>query len=56
MNEYSDICSLCGGPLGVLGVLGNREHLQCRNCGASFSREVTEDIDEDCSEQLDDGE
>jgi len=30
-----------------MGVLGNRQHLQCRNCGASFSREV--DIDE-CGE------
>jgi hypothetical protein len=31
-------CDLCGGPLGILGVLGNTEHIQCRDCGAEFSR------------------
>jgi ribosomal protein L37E len=43
----NDECGICGGPIGVMGILGNREHLQCRNCGASFSSEV--DIDE-CNE------
>ena len=35
-----DECQLCGGPLGILGLLGNRVQLQCRDCGMSFSREV----------------
>jgi hypothetical protein len=31
-------CNLCGGHLQKLGVLGNREHLRCRNCGMMFNR------------------
>jgi len=33
-------CSVCGGELTSLGVLGRREHLRCRNCGMDSSREV----------------
>lgn len=30
-------CELCGGPLVVLGVLGNVAHCRCRDCGAQCS-------------------
>jgi hypothetical protein len=30
-------CSCCGGPKGVLGVLGNLVHLLCRDCGMQSS-------------------
>jgi ssDNA-binding Zn-finger/Zn-ribbon topoisomerase 1 len=30
-------CPSCGGPLGILGSLGNRMHYQCRNCGMQTS-------------------
>ncbi len=33
-------CSLCGGTLITLGVLGNLLHCQCRDCGMSFSVDV----------------
>lgn len=33
-------CELCGGPLGLLGQLGRRQHLLCRDCGMQFSCEV----------------
>lgn len=36
-------CPMCGGPSGVLGVLGNTVWLSCRNCGQEFpSPEETE--------------
>ena len=38
-DTYIDSCSMCGGPVGILGKLGHVEHLMCRNCGMSFSRE-----------------
>lgn len=38
--EEPEPCALCGGPVGVLGTLGNRTHFQCRNCGAECSHEV----------------
>jgi uncharacterized Zn finger protein len=34
-------CKMCGGHLNKLGVLGNREHLRCRNCGAMWSRSIS---------------
>jgi hypothetical protein len=30
-------CQLCGGPLGVLGILGNKVWLLCRDCGMQSS-------------------
>lgn len=26
-------CSMCGGDLGLLGILGDLAHLRCRQCG-----------------------
>jgi len=34
-------CTLCGGPLGLLGMLGKLAHYQCQDCGAMFSCEST---------------
>ena len=31
------VCLTCCGPAGSMGVLGNREHFRCRDCGAEFS-------------------
>jgi len=31
-NDYRH-CTQCGGPLVLLGVLGDLEHSRCRNCG-----------------------
>lgn len=39
-EEESPECPQCGGPAGLLGRLGSREHLSCRNCGWEFSRVV----------------
>jgi hypothetical protein len=33
-------CPACHGPTTSLGVLGDRWHLSCRDCGAEFSHEV----------------
>ena len=33
-------CSICGGPLGLTGILGNLAHLQCRNCGMASSMDA----------------
>lgn len=33
-------CSLCNGPVGLIGILGNRAHGQCRDCGMAYSRTV----------------
>ncbi len=44
-------CKLCGGPLGLLGVLGKLAHLLCRNCGAQFSTGV-ECLDLEHEEEL----
>jgi len=35
-----DECEECGAVVGYFGTLGNRHHYQCRNCGASYAREV----------------
>lgn len=35
-------CSACGGPLVELGALGNRMHYRCRNCGADFSADISQ--------------
>lgn len=37
--DYGD-CAICDGQLQVLGQLGRLTHLQCRNCGMSFEREI----------------
>ena len=34
------VCKLCGGHLKQIGVLGNREHMRCRNCGMMFNRSI----------------
>jgi hypothetical protein len=36
-------CELCGGPLVLLGRLGNRDHLTCRDCGLACSRPADPD-------------
>lgn len=41
--EDAEYCSLCDGPLMLLGVLGNRKHMQCRNCGMQFSQEISDE-------------
>lgn len=52
-------CSVCGGPVGLIGCLGNLAHLVCRDCGCQSSREVTKedllaldsDLDDDEADQ-----
>jgi hypothetical protein len=41
-----ETCDLCEGPLMLLGQLGNRVHVQCRNCGMQFSHTAEPDEDE----------
>jgi hypothetical protein len=36
-EELDEGCALCGGPVGVLGVLGRKTWCLCRDCGAQFS-------------------
>lgn len=39
MKDTPEYCTACEtGQLGLLGVLGHTEHVQCRDCGAEFSR------------------
>jgi hypothetical protein len=40
-DDAPDACQLCGGPLGLLGTLGNRIHSRCRNYDMDFNRPVT---------------
>lgn len=47
-----ETCDLCGGPVGVLGVLGRLEHLQCRNCGANFSRPLPPTVADTILDQM----
>lgn len=40
-------CDMCGGSLQHLGVLGNLEHVCCRDCGMMYYTELTEgDLEE----------
>jgi tRNA(Ile2) C34 agmatinyltransferase TiaS len=32
--DMAEVCPLCGGPQQILGKLGQRVHLRCRDCGA----------------------
>jgi len=43
-------CKICGGQLQFLGQLGLLRHLQCRNCGMSFSK--TPKIVRDSSDRI----
>jgi len=44
---------MCGGSLQQLGVLGNLEHLFCRDCGMMYYTEVTEVLKcEVCGEEF----
>ena len=36
-------CNLCNGEVKIIGFLGNRAHMQCRNCGAGFSQKLTDE-------------
>ena len=32
-----DTCEICGGRLGLLGVLGNLDWLRCQDCGMEYN-------------------
>jgi len=34
-------CELCNGTLNKLGILGNREHYNCQQCGAEHSYDLS---------------
>ena len=34
-------CELCNGTLNKLGILGNREHYNCQQCGADHSYDLS---------------
>jgi hypothetical protein len=40
-------CTLCGGPCGVLGVLGRLVYWLCRDCGMQFTSDAHELTDQD---------
>lgn len=42
MDTHEWQCTLCHGPVMVLGTLGTREHGRCRNCGIDQSRHASE--------------
>lgn len=51
MDDTID-CPVCGGPATPLGVLGNRAHFRCRDCGMTFNVEVDEvDLDDDVEDE-----
>lgn len=35
--DEAEMCQMCGGPLMLLGQLGNRLHFRCQNCGMAQS-------------------
>lgn len=39
-------CSMCDGPLMLLGVLGSLAHFRCQNCGWQESKPASE-VEED---------
>jgi transposase-like protein len=39
-------CPACDGPAGLLGALGNRKHYQCRDCGMQYSKDASEEDEE----------
>jgi len=53
-TEYGppEKCSECGGMKVVLGRLLNRQHLQCRDCGAWFQRPIVNGIVITAKEEL----
>lgn len=38
--DVDSTCTLCGGQLQILGTLGRRVHLRCRDCGADTNTEA----------------
>ncbi len=34
-------CEICGGTLNKLGILGNREHYNCQQCGMESSYDLS---------------
>jgi hypothetical protein len=49
-----DDCPVCGGPLDVMGRLGNLAHLLCRDCGVWASRPAqADDPEPDTAEEPD---
>ena len=34
-------CEYCNGTLNLLGILGNREHYNCQQCGMETSVDIT---------------
>jgi len=39
--DVDHACPLCGGPQQILGKLGQRVHLRCRNCGSDTNSPET---------------
>jgi len=39
--DMDETCPLCGGPQQILGQLGQRVHLRCRNCGADTNEAIS---------------
>jgi len=39
-------CQICNGTLNLLGILGNRVHFNCQNCGMeeSLTKDGTEEL------------
>ena len=35
-------CPVCGGPAPILGIMGQRVHYRCQDCGMEFGRVATE--------------
>jgi hypothetical protein len=44
-------CQLCGGPVLILGYLGNLLHTECRDCGMQFSCPADQDQDDETTDQ-----
>jgi hypothetical protein len=47
------MCELCHGEVILLGVLGNRCHGRCRDCGLDQSFVVPEDAGEEAEVEVD---
>jgi hypothetical protein len=45
MAPLREVCSLCGGPVGLLGMLGTMAHGSCRNCGMAYHGAMPENLE-----------
>lgn len=49
-GDAAPACTLCDGPLVLLGALGQLVYYRCRNCGAESSEDAPPPVDTSCQD------